>query len=393
VRDRLFRTEVRAALVAVLVARTAVNAGVRVVYPFLPAIARGLGVSFATIGVLMALRSLAGVTAPLVVRMSESVGRRTLMLAGCAAVTVGCLVTAGARGAALAAVGFVLVGVAKPMFDVPMQAWFGDRVPYARRGRVLGTTELSWAASLLLTVPLSGLLITWFGWQAPFLLVAVMAVVGGLAVARLMANDRPTHTTRRPLQLTPQRLAMVAVVLLYIVAAEIVFIVYGRWLEDDLGLTVAAIGVFTLVVGGAELVGEGSVAAFADRIGLKRSIFAGLVVSAAAYLSLGLVGGALLTAIAVVLVWFIAFEITIVASVPFVSELSPESRDRMLSVVVATIAGGRALGALAAPPLYEVGGMAATGAVAAGLVLVAALVLTQVPSPGGQQAPVPPIHP
>jgi MFS transporter, DHA1 family, inner membrane transport protein len=381
--DRFTRTEVRAALVAVLVARTAVNAGMRVVYPFLPAIARGLGISLAAAGALLALRSLVGLAAPLVARVVESTGRRTLMLVACGALTAGCLVIAGAPGVAVAAVGFALLGLAKPAFDVPMQAWFGDRVPYARRGRVLGTTELTWALSLLVTVPVSGVLIARFGWQAPFLLVAAMGIIGALAVGRLLASDRPAHRVPRPLRLTRARIAMVGVVLLYSVAAEVVFVVYGAWLEDDLALTVTAIGLFTIIVAAAELTGEGAVAAFADRVGLRRSVFAGLAATAVAYLSLGLVGGSLVAAVAVVLVWFIGFEVTIVASVPFVSELAVESRDRMLSLVVATIAGARAIGALVAPPVYAAGGIAAAGMLAAGLVVLAALLLLFVPVPKG----------
>nr|MBA2529323.1 MFS transporter [Euzebyales bacterium] len=166
-RTRVLSTEVRAALLAVLLARTAVNGAYRIVYPFLPEIARGLGVSLGVMGGLLALRSAAGLAAPLVPRFAESLGRRAVMLVGVAGTAVGCLLLAGASGVTVAAAGLLTVGLAKPLFDIPMQGWFGARVPYARRGRVLGVTELTWALSLLLALP-AGFLITATSWRAPF---------------------------------------------------------------------------------------------------------------------------------------------------------------------------------------------------------------------------------
>ena len=380
-----FRREVGAALVAVLIARTAINGGVRVVYPFLPEIARGLGVSLGVASALVALRSSAGLAAPLAARAAERIGRRLLMVIAVGATVGGTLAVAAAPGLAVAAAGFVLIGLAKPAFDVPMQAWFGARVPYARRGRVLGITELTWSLGLLVTVPVSGVLITRFGWRSPFLLVTMLAGVGAVAVWAMIAGDRPSAAVRHPLRLTRARVDVLAVVALFSAAAELMFVVYGAWLEQDLGLTVTAIGVFTLVVVAAELLGEAGVAAISDRVGLKRMILGGLVVSAIAYAGLGAVGGSLALAIAAVVVWFIAFEVTIVATIPFVSELAVESRDRLLSLMVVMIAAGRGVAAIAAPVVFARGGIAGNGALAAGLVVVAAVLLARVPSPAAAQ--------
>ena len=382
--------DVTAALVAVLVARLAVNGGIRVVYPFLPEIARGLGVSLAVVSALVAVRSLVGVGAPLVARAAESAGRRAVMLAGLVAALAGALTVVAAPAIAgpgtstvivVAGVGFVLAGVAKPAFDVPMQGWFGARVPYQRRSRVLGITELTWALSLLATVPLAGLLIPRVGWQSAFWIVAGLAVAGLAAVAVLLAPDRPAIRDRRPLRLTADRLRVLGVVLAFSIAAEMMFVVYGAWLEDDLGLSVTAIGVFTIVVVASELAGEGGVAAFADRLGAKRTILYGLLASGLAYAATGAVGGSLVAALAVVVVWFIGFETTIVATIPLVSELAAESRDRLLSLMVTMIAVSRAAGALVGPALYDAGGIALPGLAAAAATVIAALLLWRVPEP------------
>lgn len=370
--------EVRRALIATLIARTAVNGGSRGPFPFLPAIARGLGVPLETVGLLQGVKVAAGLGAPLLVRPAERFGRRTLMLAALVVLLAGCALFAFRPPLALAFVGFALIGVAKVAYDVPMQAWFGDRVPVERRGRVLGITELTWALSLLLVVPVSGLLIPAIGWQAPFLVTGVLAVLGLVAVRTLMRPDRPEHHERRPLRLEGRHLMLLAAAAAFWVAAELLFTVYGAWLEDDLGMSVPAIGVFTLLVVTAELLGEGAVTVLSDRVGLRRSAIGGLVGSALAYAALGQVKGSLPLAIVVVFVWFTCFEVAIVALIPFVSVLAQESPERLLSWFAVAMTLGRIAGAVAGPRVYVAGGIHASGLAAAAVTLLAAGLLLSV---------------
>ncbi|MBA2311947.1 MAG: MFS transporter [Actinobacteria bacterium] len=380
--------EVRRALIAVFVARTGANGGLRIVYPFLPAIARGLGVPIGALASLVALRNLGGVTTPIVARAAEAWGRRRLMLAAMMSITVGCALSAGASSLMIAGVGIVLVGIAKPTFDVSMQSWFSDRVPYQERGRVFGITELTWSVALLATVPLSGLLIELTSWRAPFVLTAIFAAIGTVAIFLGISSDVPHHHVARPLEMTGPRARMLASVLLWSAAAEIPFIVYGRWLEEVFGLSVTGIGLFTVVVVVAELAGEGLVVATADRLGLKLMIYSGLAVSILAYLSFAAVGASLALALCVVSLWIVAFEVTIVATIPFVSELAVESRDRLLSLLSVAIALGRGGGAVVALALYESGGMTLAGLSSAGLAVLSGLLIVRIEDPQSREPSV-----
>ncbi|MGH2820710.1 MAG: MFS transporter [Actinomycetota bacterium] len=373
--------DIKRALGAVFIARTAANAGLRVVYPFLPAIARGLGVSPVTLSTVIAVRNLGGLATPAAARASERFGRRWMMLAAILSVALGCALTSASDRFVLAAVGIVLVGLAKPAFDIPMQAWFGDRVPYGERGRVFGITELTWATALLVAAPLSGILIELTDWRAPFVLVAAWAALGAMAVARAIEPDAPHEWRPGSLAFTAPRVRMLGVALLFSIAAEIPFIVYGQWLEETFGLSISGIGVFTLAVVLAEFMGEGLVVLVADRMGLRRMILSGLLVSGIAYLGLSVAGSVLAVAALVVVVWIAAFEVTIVAAIPFVSELAAEARDRLLSMLAVMIALGRAIGALVAQPLYAAGGISLGGMVSACCVCVAALMLLTVEEP------------
>ena len=72
---RSFRTQ----LPIVFAVRTAVNAPVRIIYPFLPSIARGLGISLTAASQLVTLRMVAGLAAPLLGLLADRYGRRRVM--------------------------------------------------------------------------------------------------------------------------------------------------------------------------------------------------------------------------------------------------------------------------------------------------------------------------
>jgi predicted MFS family arabinose efflux permease len=74
-------------------------------------------------------------------------------------------------------------------------------------------------------------------------------------------------------------------------------------------------------------------------------------------------------------VWIASFEVTIVAAIPFASEMATEARERLLSLFTVMIAMGRVVGALIAQPLFTTGGIGRVGVVSAVCVGVAALLL------------------
>jgi predicted MFS family arabinose efflux permease len=154
----------------ILPARLLLNAQGRIVYPFLPAISRGLGLPFETTALLLAIRGLIGATSPAFGYLSDRIGRKTLMLAGLVTMIVGATLLALGQTFAAALFAFALLGFAKAAYDPAMQAYVADAVPYEKRGRALGTIEYSWAGSWLFGVPVAGFLIARRSWRTPFLL-------------------------------------------------------------------------------------------------------------------------------------------------------------------------------------------------------------------------------
>ena len=361
------------AIAFLTVTRFVVNTAHRFVYPFLPAITRGLGISLEQGGVLMSARSLAFVATPLTVATAGR-GERRLRLAVIALgmMSVGALVTAAAGVYAGAFVGFILLGLGKPSYDAAAQAYIADRTPYERRARYMSILEITWAAGLLVGAPLAGWLIDSFGWDAPFWVVGVVFTLTMLAAPVFLESDIVEHPDDRArLTLGRRTIALLVVAALFSFAAESTFIVFGFWLEDSFALSLAALGLASTVVGLAEMTGEGSVLLFADRVGKIRMVGWGLGISAIGYTALAAVSGSLVAGLVALAGTFVAFEITIVAAIPLASELVPRARSRYLALFMVALGIGRSIGAIVGAGLYAWRGSPANALTSAASVVVA----------------------
>ena len=259
-----------------------------------------------------------------------------------------------------------------------------DRTPYARRARMLSILELTWAGGLLIGAPVAGLLIDRLGWQSPFWVMFVLLGVATFAAPTLLESDGSHRRAASPrFRPTRQTMALLATAFCFSFAAENTFVVFGAWLEDEFMLSLAALGLASTVIAVAELIGEGSVLAFADRVGPRRMVAAALVVSAMGYATLGPVSDNIVWGLGVLAVSFIAFEISIVATVPLATEASPNARTRFLAWLMVAWGVSRAAGDVAGPLLYEWKGLVANTTVSALAVLVSLgllLVLVEEPS-------------
>jgi predicted MFS family arabinose efflux permease len=247
------------------------------------------------------------------------------------------------------------------VFDPALQAYLADRTPYSRRGLVIAVSEIGWSGGALVGIPLAGFAIARGGWQAPFVPLAALAVLAGVALWFLLPRDRPAAGAAASpghwglVLRNPSVVAAMTLNLLMSMASENLNVVYGAWMEQSFALPLTALGLSTTVIGIAELAGEGLVMGLADRLGKRRVIGFGLVLSALAYAALPYISTRLEFALAGLFLVFITFEFTIVSAIPLMTELVPEARSRVLSATVAFHAGGRMAGALLGGWLFGLG--------------------------------------
>jgi predicted MFS family arabinose efflux permease len=150
-----------------------------------------------------------------------------------------------------------------------------------------------------------------------------------------------------------ERFLILGVSLLMIFANENMVIVYGAWLEEQFHLRVQALGLFSILVGVAELGGELTVVALVDRIGKRRAILGGLVLTGLSYVALPFCQGSIYIALAGLVCMFYVFEFTIVSIFPYVSELVPSARGKWLAFNYSALVVGRLCGALTGPWLWQ----------------------------------------
>jgi len=381
-------------LTVILIARTALNVPIRLSQFFLPAIGRGLDVSLSAAGTLVSVSSLMGLVAPVFGMVSDRSGGRRVMILGIAMFALGALLTAALPWYGVALVSFGVIGLAKIAFDPAMQVFLGQRVPYERRGRALGLAELAWSVSLL-AMPLCGWLMDTVSWRGPFLLLGILGIPIWWLTRRALPPDSPSDAEplvagenlgqmissllglMRGVWADGQARLVLAATALIGFAQINVMVVYGAWMEDGFGLTVAGLGLATLVMGAGELAAELAVAFVSDRFGKRRSIFVSVVFTALAYLALPQLTGSLAAALMGSAVMIFFFEFTIVGLIPLVSGMSAEARGTMMSMGRAVGAVSRAIAAPVGVGLYAPGDLGLNGPVSAVACLLLLLVLVR----------------
>jgi DHA1 family inner membrane transport protein len=356
-------------------ARLFLNTSRRFTYPFAPAFSRGLNVPLINITSLIAVNQATGILSPLFGPLSDRWGYRTMMLAGLGLLAVGMIAGGWLPFYSVILLALVLAGVGRGIFDPTLQAFVGEQVPYQRRGLAIGAIELAWAGSSLIGIPVAGLLIDRLSWRAPFFALGGLALLSMVGLRILITTNRhprqnsPTSTSFwtawNQVRREPAALGAIGFSLLASMANDNLFVIYGLWLENTFALSVVVIGTTTTVIGLAELTGEILTASIADRLGLKRAIIIALILSTLSYILLPLVGWTLPLALASLFITFLTFEFAIVTSISLFTEILPGARATMMSAYLAASSIGRVGGALIGEPVWQAGGLMATGMVSA----------------------------
>jgi len=348
-------------VIAFTITRIIINTLHRMVYPFLAVLARGVGVDLISMSYALTARSLVGTVGPFAAALADRRGRRFGMLSGIGLFTLGTAVVVFWPTFPALVLSIILSTLGKYIFDPSMQAWLGDRIPYARRGRTIAVTEFGWSLAFILGIPLMGFLIARSGWMAPFPLFVLLGCIIFIALFFLLPKEGsssvvhdPSSNFRLVLTFAPA-LAGLAVGLFASAANEVVNLIFGVWLEDAFGLQIAALGAASAVIGLSELGGEGLVAAFVDRLGKPRAIGLGLAANCLAALALLFLGRTQAGALVGLFFFYITFEFTLVSIIPLMTELLPSARATLMAFNVAALSLGRALGDLLAPRLYGLG--------------------------------------
>jgi predicted MFS family arabinose efflux permease len=265
------------------------------------------------------------------------------------------------------------------IFDPAMQAYVGDRIPFAQRARAWGIIELSWSGALFIVAPLTGFLLDTASLQAVFLALFMFMIFSIALIWFFIPGDRPAPDAPRTVNLNylklvrahPTMLAALGFTFCIVGGQEIFIINYGLWMQQSFDLEITALGVATIVISLAEVVGEVALSVLGDRVGKWRLALVSAVMTALCFVLLPHTSINLGLALVGIFFLFVFLETAIVASITLFTEVLPTARSMMMSANYSAGSLGRLFGAILGGSLFAwTGSFALIGAVTMGIVLV-----------------------
>lgn len=367
--------------------RTVVNTAFRMIYPFLPALSRGLGVDINAITQAVTLRASLGALSPILGSIGDARGRKFAMLVGIGLFIGAMVLVIISPTFPALVISVLLVTLTKIMFDPAMYAYIGDVVSYDRRGLAMGIAEFGWSGAFLVGVPVVGWLIArggWIGnanafadpfgligisgllpreqWTAPFPYLLCAGIVVFILLWLLIPSTHVQGVPRtsllrglRAIMINPAAVSALIAGFLLSASNEVVNIVFGRWMEGTFGLRIIALGITAAIIGIAELGGEGLTALLVDRLGKRRSVAIGFATYGVSCILLPILSTTYNGALIGLFLFFITFEFTLVCSIPLMSELVPTARANLLAAMSSASSLGRAAGSLIGPAIFTYG--------------------------------------
>ena len=311
------KTGLAGQIIAVILYKLLLNTGRRFVYPFAPALSRGLEVPLTAVTSIIATGQMTSLLGLFSGPLADRLGYRKVMRVGLVMLTLGMLLCGLVPAYWPVFIGLVVASFGKTVFDPAIHAFIGKNVPLERRGRIVGLVETSWAGSTLIGIPAFALIIDHVGLRGSFFFFALLGAVGWFSISRIIpADDQKKVEKKRSQglfailgQLLKERSAagMLGFGFLISLANDSLFVVYGAWFEQEFLVSIVTLGFSTVAIGAAELLGESMTAFISDRLGLKKSIIIGLCLATLAYLLLPFIGHSLSLAMVGMFCVFLTF--------------------------------------------------------------------------------------
>lgn len=375
-----------------------IGTGVLVVPGMLGQLASGLGVSVPTAGQLIGLAALVmSVGAPTLAALTSRVDRRRLLVAALVLYCAGHLGCALAAGYASLAAVRVLTVVGAAVFTPQAAATIGAIASPDRRAAGVTAIFLGWSIASVAGMPLAGVIAARFGWQGPFVAVALLSAAAAAWVARVV----PAGIAVAPLSraswravLGDRRSRIVLAVTLVSAAGQFTLLSYvAPALRELTGQSAGGIAVILALFGGFGIAGNAWIARRIGSLGPDRAVFrslalmlAGLVAWALADAAPAFTWPALLASIAT---WGLGCFAANSAQQARLVALAPPLASASIALNTSSIYAGQALGAALGGALIRGFGLAPLATVGAVIMAAALWLSARAGSRAAAEAPVP----
>jgi len=271
-------------IASLFVIRLVVDTSFRMLYPFLPQISTGLGVSLTFFSWLLMIRSASAFFSPIIGTLADRYGRRKVMALALLAQGIGMAGIVLTRGW-WSVLPIFLCGLAVNAYLPAQQAYISDLAPYNRRGRALASADIAFAVSGMVMMPIIGWLMSVYDWQTPFWWLGALSVIAALLTWTYLPETKTRTVSKKStsawdlLQKGSIQASMGVAVLLFI-AVGIFMTFWSIWLSADFGFNAIDLGLMAQQIGIAELFGVILAGLIVDKFGKRRTSLTGVLVSA-----------------------------------------------------------------------------------------------------------------
>ncbi len=366
----------------------AASSQIMIISPILPRIGEQLNINETLQGTLVsAYAILVGLMALVMGPISDKIGRRRILLYG----SSGMAIALSLHGLAFDYYSLLFVrslaGVAGGVLSGAAVSYVGDYFPYDKRGWANGWIMSGIAMGQIVGIPLGTVLATQLGFQAPFLVFAVIMALDFFIVLKYLPQPN--------VELDKNRITVVSALKKYaemlthteIIAASIsyltmflsvsIFIVFlPTWLEKSFSVSGNQIASLFLVGGIANVLTGPVVGKLSDKIGRKR-----LIITSCLGFSIILFSSTL-----IISNFWVAYPVFFIIMVLVAMRISPfqalltamvdaRQRGALMSLMIGIGQVGFGLGGAIAGPLYLFGGFGLNSVIGGFMILIMAFLV------------------
>ena len=352
-----------------------------VLSPILPDIAHDLGTAPQAVArAIAAYGGATGLSALFLGFTIDRYGARTVLVAGSVLLACGTFGSAAAPSWIMLALAQAMAGLAAGVMLPAIYAAATQVGTKAEGARILGRVLTGWSVSLVAGVPVSTLIAERFGWEASFVVLGGLVLLGlagfvrmpGRGSGRQERTGRPSPSPIRAFGI-PGVVPLLAVQFLFMTAFYGTYAFFGDHLRGSLGLSAGVAGLVVLSYGigfGLAALGDGII----DRIGPVRILPAALGLVALAYATMPLTVTALVGALLAAFAWGFANHFVLNVVVLRLGDVAGDTRGAVLGLNTAITYGGAFVGPLALGAVYAGAGFEWLALGAAGCVGLATVV-------------------
>ncbi|HUF51738.1 MAG TPA: MFS transporter [Longimicrobiales bacterium] len=257
---------------------------VMLISPIFPRIREQLGIADAALGTLISVDAIMlGLVALIAGPISDRIGRRRILLIGCAGMTIALALHALAFDYVSLLLVRALAGSAGGILSGAAVAYVGDYFPYQRRGWANGWVMTGFAFGHIIGIPAGAVLAAQFGFRVPYLLFSATTALTFVLVLRHVPQPAMSHAVR-PLTIRGavngyvellRNAAVLAAVVTFAITflGNSLFVIYlPTWLEDSVGVSPGQVAAIFFTGGVANVLTGPRAGRLSDRIGRKRVI-------------------------------------------------------------------------------------------------------------------------